>query len=614
MNYNILFTNLNSFAQNQGKKTFAQINGVKYSYQDLNDSINKLQSYFKENNFIKGDSVILSTTDDYYTSVLFLAFLKYGLATVFIDPELPNQTANALIKKTKPKAAFQDDNLNLERDTSNVGHVLDIKKEKQKKGKLFNRLLKSKKVESVDTNSFPALLNTLSPSLDISNISDSDTAYIIFTSGTTSEPKGVMISYKNVFTHLNTLKETYALNSDSNLLNILMLYHADGIIQGPLLALYNNASWYNPFKFEVSKLEDLFYAIYKYNITHFITVPTVLSFMNKFSEGYEDSFEHEDFKTVISVASKLETKLWTSFENKFNTTIVNVYGLTETVAGALFSGLTSQNRRIGSVGKAIDCQSKITDENNIEVANGTPGQLWLKGDHIFNNYLDDPITTASVFNDHWFNTGDVATQDCDGFITITGRLKNTINTGGVNIYPEQITEVINTHPDILESICFGVSDDFFGEKIACAIVFKSQKNTHDPNALLNFIRPLLHHHQVPKAFYFFSELPKGLSGKVQINKLLARVEEQDESNVQEVKDYNTSIFEAASTAFGLSAQDMTMEDNSTSIDGWDSMGHLLFITELEKQFKLQFSTSEIMRMNSFKTANLILKQKLSIHE
>lgn len=612
MNYNQIFQSLEDLANS--KTLFAQINGQNYSYKDLNDTLNKLQTHFKNQGLKKGYRIILSTRDDYYTAVFFLAFLKYGLVTVFVDPELPTHSANSLIKKANPKGIVQDNDLNEDRNTAEIEFVLDLKKEKQKKGKLFKRLLKSKPTTPYTTTNFPGLLTQLKPSTDVAILEDSDIAYIIFTSGTTAQPKGVMITYKNVMSHLKTLSETYELDETSRILNILMLYHADGIIQGPLLTLYNKATWYNPFKFDVSKIEDLFYAIYKYNISHFITVPTVLSFLNKFSEGYEDSFEHDGFKAIISVASKLELQLWNTFEKKFNTTLINVYGLTETVAGSLFCALPKNKRRIGTVGLPTDCLAKITDENNSELPYGNPGLLWLKGDHIFNGYLDDTESTQLVLKEGWLNTGDIATKDCDGFYTITGRLKNTINTGGINIYPEQITEIINTHPDVLESVCFGLEDDFFGEKIISAVVFKSPETSHDSTSLIEFLRPQLHHHQIPKAFHFFNELPKGLSGKVQLNQIKTLVKDIQNTDIKEIADYKTAILTVASSAFSIGIDKINMDDNSNSIDGWDSMGHLVFITALEKQFQIQFTTSEMMRMNSFKTTNLILKQKLTLNE
>lgn len=611
MNYSQIFQSLEILANS--KTIFAQINGQNYSYKDLNDTLNKVQTYFRLQNLTKGDRIILSTRDDYYTAVFFLAFLKYGLVTVFIDPELPINSANPLIKKAKPKGIVQDDAINKERNTAQIDFILDLKKEQKKRGKLFKRLLKSKPVTQ-STTSFPGILNQLEPSTELPHLVDSDIAYIIFTSGTTAQPKGVMITYKNVMSHLKTLSEIYELDENSRLLNILMLYHADGIIQGPLLTLYNKATWYNPFKFDVSKIEDLFYAIYKYNISHFITVPTVLSFLNKFSEGYEDSFEHNGFKTIISVASKLELKLWNSIEKKFNTTLINVYGLTETVAGSLFSALPIKKRRVGTVGLPADCMAKITDKNNQELPHGKSGLLWLKGDHIFTGYLNDDESTQLVLKDGWLNTGDIATKDYDGFYTITGRLKNTINTGGINIYPEQITEIINTHPDVLESVCFGITDDFFGEKIVSAVVLKSPETSQNSTSLIEFLRPQLHHYQIPKYIHFFNELPKGLSGKVQLNQIKNLVKDIQKTSNEDIADYKTTILTVAASVFNMDINKINMDDNSTSIDGWDSMGHLVFVTALEKQFHIQFKTSEIMRMNSFKTTNLILKQKLTLDE
>jgi long-chain acyl-CoA synthetase len=497
-------------------------------------------------------------------------------------------------------------------DTNAVSFCLKINKEAQKKGMLFDRLLKSKKAAALaDESIFPAILNTAAEALQtLENIEADDVAYILFTSGTTSDPRGVMISHGNLFAHLHTLKKVYGLTEDDRILNILMLYHADGIIQGPLLTAFNQATWIKPFRFDLSTIGDLFNAIYKYRITHFITVPTVLSFMNKFHEGYEDSFQTENFKFIISVASKLELKLWQDFEQRFHTKLLNVYGLTETVAGSLFCGVNNFPRKVGTVGRPIDCDAKIIKEDGSTAEANEAGILWLKGDHIFKGYLNNTAATEAVLIDGWLNTGDVATRDEEGFYAITGREKNTINTGGINIYPEQITEMINTHPKVLESICLGLADENFQEKLVCALVIKPHE-TLDKTELLAFLRPLLEQSQLPKNFYFFDDLPKGLSGKIQIN----AVKEMIAATVDKNADISTAttgitIIEAAAEAFGMDKSFIKMSDTSNSLDGWDSMAHLVFITILEKRFAIQFSTAEMMNMNRLTSVEKIISGKL----
>ena len=255
-----------------------------------------------------------------------------------------------------------------------------------------------------------------------------------------------MITHGNFNAQLDTLSKVYNLDDTASLHNILPLYHVDGIVQGPLLALYNQATWLRPMQFEISKINELFHSIYKYRASHFFCVPLMLSFMDKFSEGFEDSFQTEDFGYIISSAAALEKKLWEDIERKFKVPVINVYGMTETVAAALYSADDDHSRKIGTVGIPIDCEAKIINSDGEVSKENEAGVLWLKGTNIFTGYFNNPEATAVVLKDGWLNTGDVAIKDEEGFYKITGRIKNMINSGGVNIYPEQVTEMINTHP------------------------------------------------------------------------------------------------------------------------------------------------------------------------
>ena len=599
-----------------GKRVFSEINGKKINYKQLSEEIEKLHVVFQSNGLKKGDRIILSTNDDYYTALFFLAFLKYGAVTIFLDPNVPANRAKPIIKKAKASGFVMDKELFLSREIKNDNNffTLKISKPVQKRGKLFNRLLKNKtETPKVESFIFPSILDTITEKpLTNQTIDNSDLAYVLFTSGTTSEPKGVMISYGNLFAQLKTLTKVYGLDKNTRILNILMLYHADGIIQGPLLSAYNQVTWVNPFKFDISKIGDLFNAIYKYRITHFIAVPTILSFMNKFSEDYEDSFITDDFKFIISVAAKLENQLWKDFEEKFKTQLVNVYGLTETVIGSIFCSVAPFPRKIGTIGIPIDCEAKIINADNEIVNTGEEGNLWLKGAHIFTGYFNNSEATNEILKDGWLNTGDIASIDDDGFYTITGRIKNVVNSGGVNIYPEQVTEMINTHPKILENSCLGVSDEIFGEKLVCALVVKHNESLNKLE-LIEFIRPLLEQNQLPKEYYFFNDLPKGLSGKIQNKSVLKLIQSQDKKDENESEaSYQEIIKSAASEVFGLDLSQITMNDNSNTLEGWDSMGHLFFITHLEKHFGIEFSNAEMMTMNSLATTERILIQKLSI--
>ncbi len=613
-----LFTFINK--EKNKSNLFADFYGEQISYKKLIDDCNKVFTFLQCAEIKKGDKIILSTNNDYYTSLFFISFLKYGVTTVLLDPETPSVKAKSIIEKVNASAYIMDEKLFAERaiEIESKGANLQISSPLQKKGKLFNQLLKNKIKENITSKQqFPEILNTLAPSAVFNNdVHKNDIAYIIFTSGTTSAPKGVMITHENLFSHLETLSNVYKFKETETVRihNILMLYHSDGCIQGPLLAFYNAASLYHPFKFEVSKLNDLFNSIYKYRITHYITVPTILSFMIKYSEEYEDSFLTEDFKYIISCAAKLEKKLWIDLENKFSKPIINIFGLTETVTGSIFSGIDIATRKIGSVGKPVDCEAKILMEDGEMAKPNKQGVLYIKGSHVFKGYLNDETTTSAVKKDNWFNTGDIAMFDEDGFIYITGRQKNTINSGGFNIYPEQVAEIINTHPSIKESICLGIPDDVFGEKIVAVYALNADAVISELD-LLEFIRPQLETHQIPKEFFALNELPKGLAGKVKIeevkqyiNSLKTDNKQILSENIQEIK-----ILKIAAEAFGIRVENVQLSNKVGSLEGWDSMGHLELITSLEKNFNISFSTAEMISINSLSDAHKIIIQKMRSH-
>ena len=155
----------------------------------------------------------------------------------------------------------------------------------------------------------------------------------------------------------------------------------------------------------------------------------MLSFFEKYHEGFEDSFQTPDFKFAVSVAALLEERLWHSVSSIFKIQIVNIYGLTETVTGSVYCGPSADSFKIGTVGKPTDCSIKIIDEEGQEVSKGEKGELLLKGDHIMVGYFNNPEATAKVLIDGWLYSGDIARQDDDGFVKIVGRKKSMINSG-----------------------------------------------------------------------------------------------------------------------------------------------------------------------------------------
>ncbi len=588
--------------RNVRSRSFAEVFNQKYSYQELSEAVHTMALFFQQAGLRPGSRVVLSVANPLDTAVLFWSMLASGITVVGIDPEAGKARAGLIIQQAEAEGFIIDRQLVSRWGLDDyAGFLLPVELAQPKKGKLYTKLL-SRKKEAAETpaHSYPAILDTTAAISALAEVPPSTLAYILFTSGTTANPKGVMISHRNLFSHLQTLSAHYKLESRSHLLNILKLYHADGVIQGPVLAGYNTCCWHRPLEFEIPRIPDLLDAIYKNRISHAVMVPTILYLLHKFGEDYEDSFETEDFQCVISVSSHIEMALWQAFEQKFKTRIVNVYGLTETVAGSFFCGPDDASRQVGSIGKPIDCEARILTDAGKAAQPQEEGELQLKGEHVFVGYFNNAAATAEAMEDGWLKTGDLAVCDEAGFYKITGRKKNIIISGGVNIHPEEITEVIHTHPLVRESACMGKEDAAFGEKLVACVVTEPGAQL-DAAQLTDYLRQRLESSKIPGEIHFMDELPKGLSGKVQLQALRERLEKQSQADPQDQNMYSQVIASAAQ-AFAISPEKLSLESNSRSIEGWDSMAHLNFVLLLENHFQLRFSTADIMVMNSIQTA------------
>jgi long-chain acyl-CoA synthetase len=338
-------------------------------------------------------------------------------------------------------------------------------------------------------------------------------------------------------------------------------------------------------------------------------VPTLLSFFEKYHEDFEDSFQTNDFKYVISVAAQLEERLWHSVSNLFKVQILNVYGLTETVNGGLFCGPGQDSFKIGTIGKPVDCTIKIINDNGNPVGTNEKGELLISGKHIMVEYYDNPIATSEVLRDGWLYTGDLAQQDEEGFVRIVGRKKSMINSGGFRIQPEEIEEIILKMTEVDACKVFGIYDAILTEKIIACIQIK-ENNPLNEVVLYKYLRENLEQEKVPHNIYFLEDLPRGISGKVQVDVLKNIILEKHQKTTQKGTATLETIIQTAANTFKIDSKDISELSSSSTLSGWDSLNNLIFITELEELFQIQFATSEIMTMTSIRSIHAMVAKKI----
>lgn len=325
-----------------------------------------------------------------------------------------------------------------------------------------------------DSDIYPEATKKLEPSsLPLGDIDYDTPALILFTSGTTSVPKGVELTFKNVIAQQATYHSEFRLNENSRIANHLPLHHTDGLNMAVLMTFCVNATWIRP----TPTVDDIFYSVQRYHATHLITVPAVLTLVSDLSDDFKDCLASKEFQHLISTAAFLDENLWRDLERYFNIEITNVYGLTETVSQAMFCGPDPSTRKVGTIGRPKGCEAKIVDAESNEVLAGGTGELALKGDIVMRGYFRNQQATDEVLKDNWFYTGDLATVDEEGFYRIVGRKKNMINRGGLALYPEDITAVIIAMEQVADAVTIGLPDKASGECVVSCVIPNSSKLT-----------------------------------------------------------------------------------------------------------------------------------------
>ena len=394
----------------------------------------------------------------------------------------------------------------------------------------------------------------------------------------------------------------------SAILNTLMLSHADGMIQGPVMAFHAQATLHRPLAFAINTIEQLLDSVYQLRITHMIAVPTMLALIVRLSRNQDDAFKGGDFQLMISCGAALEAALWEAVEAKFGINLINLYGLTETVAGGVFAGATLGTRVPGSIGRPVDCELRIIDAEGQDVPQGGEGELLIRGDLLMSGYFgDEALTREAIEADGWFHTGDIATLSSDGIYTICGRKKNIVIRGGLNIQPEEVAEVLALHPAVREALAFGLPDADWGERLVALVAADGVSE----DELLRFCGEKIEPRKVPSRIVIAAELPKGRSGKIIIDAARALFEAAcaGAGSSQPVAqpdaasaDAGERLLAIAASSFRADRARLTLASVPDDVMGWDSLAHMEFIIAIEQAFGVSLTPREVISIDSLAKA------------
>ena len=569
-------------------RTFAAFEDSTLTYGQLGNRIKQVSAIFEHRGLKSGDRMLICSESDEAVILFTIAAIFNGITCIILPPEIKPSRGLALANRARPDLIIADEG---ERAAGFPDfEIYKIKKKKADvKGSLLQKFAfnqqKSTWLDDI------AEFGEEAPSLDVS---PEQVAFIHFTSGTTAAPKGVQLTFRNLLSHLETLGKQFGYDENSRILNNLMLSHVDGMFHGPIVALYHSASVYRPCDMDARHIEKYLNTVHREEITHAITVPTALSFIDKLAQ-YDDYFETDNFECVISSASILNIDLWERLEQRFGIRICNVYGLTETVVGGIFCGPDTETFRRGTVGKPVDIDIRIQNGGSQPVKTGEEGELWLKGDNIFSGYFEDESATMEAFDDGWFKTGDIAKQDADGFVDICGRSKELIISGGFNIHPAEVNEALLKDANVEEVATIGESHPDWQE-IAVSAVVRNNGSDANESDVIDASREWLEERKVPKKIVFVDEIPKGDSGKVQIEKLRQMLAERATKRAQDFTE--EKFFELVAGQLKVNRDELSMASRVGEVPGWDSFGHLNLVLAVEQTANVTLQANEIMSIVS----------------
>ncbi|WP_323718493.1 AMP-binding protein [Paracoccus aminovorans] len=340
-------------------------------------------------------------------------------------------------------------------------------------------------------------------------------ALLMYTSGTTGRPKGVLHSHASLLAGGWTTALAHELCPEDRAICVLPIYHINGLCVTILAPLLSGGSVVVCEKFSASQFWT---SCERHGASWFSVVPTIISHLLH-GEAEPSPEARTRLRFGRSASAALAPEVQSGFERRFGIPIVETMGLTETAAQILSNPLPPGPRKIGSPGRAVGNQVAILSPDLRPLPPGAEGEIAVRGANVMRGYLGDPDATAAALTaDGWLRTGDLGRMDEEGYVFVTGRLKELIIKGGENIAPREIDEALYTHPDVIEAAAFARKCARYGERVEAAVTLRPGSALQPPE-LISICEQRLGKFKSPEVIHLMAELPKGPSGKIQRLKL-----------------------------------------------------------------------------------------------
>ncbi len=466
---------------------------TRVSFSDLDLNSNKLANLFLAKGVKKSDNVVLLLHKSLILIVVYIALQKIGAVCVPLNPGFKKSELTYLLNDATPSLII------IEPDQAGMINEID-----------FN--LNCMEIDTRVPFQEVVFFQSGSPELKKVSPNNDDPALIIYTSGTTGEPKGAVLTQKNLVSDAENIINIWEISDSDTLCHALPLFHVHGLCFALHTALISGAHIVLLDKFIPETVVDILKENKKdLSCSVFMGVPAMYSKIMDTLKDQRLCFDH--MRLWTSGSAPLPIKAFQEIRQTFGKEPVEREGMSET--GMNFSNPLHNDKKPGSIGIPLPgLEVRIVDpDTSLAVAPGEVGEFWLKSDSITPGYWKKPKETAKAFEQGWFKTGDLGREDRDGYYYLTDRLKNIIITGGENVSPNEIEAVINTIDEVVESSVIGIFDKKWGEKIVAAVV-KTPGSGNISNAVKTICKEHLHDWKCPKEILFIEKLPRNTMGKI----------------------------------------------------------------------------------------------------
>lgn len=491
--------NLVATAREHGQKLALLLDDARLSFTQLDVLSRQVATLLAEKGVGAGDRVAIMLPNVLEFAPLYYGILRAGAVVVPMNPLLKEREVTYYLRDSGAKLIFAW------QDVATVALAVEAQI--------------GTKAISVNPNEFLSRVTALDPRDGVVDRAPDDTAVILYTSGTTGQPKGAELTHANlVFNVEVTVQTLLHLTPRDVIFGGLPLFHVFGQTSGLNAAVGTGATLTLLTRFDPAKTLEI---LARDRVTIFQGVPTMYSAMLN-QPGTAD-LDRSALRVCISGGSAMPLEVLQTFEHRFDCKVLEGYGLSETTAAACFNH-PEEVRVPGAVGTSIrSVQMQVVDDQGKPVVDGDLGEILVRGPNVMKGYWNKPDKTAEAIVDGWFHSGDVGRRDDTGNYFIVDRKKDMIIRGGYNVYPREIEEVFYEHPDVAEAAVVGMTHPELGEEVAAAVALKPGA-TVSPEELRDYVKARVAAYKYPRLVHIVETLPKGATGKILKRKITLPVD------------------------------------------------------------------------------------------